>query len=110
MEQTSIEKLMEIKKLYEAGILTKEEMEQEKQRVLRPISEPQIWYSKSQWDMYMENDTSDIKSRKSTVLKTETCSDYYKRKNSCVSKIFFWVFYIIMAILIIWVNVLIVYF
>ena len=31
-------KLMEIKKLYEAGILTKEEMETEKAKILRPIS------------------------------------------------------------------------
>lgn len=38
MEQQTIEKLMEIKKLYEAGILTKEEMETEKAKILRPIS------------------------------------------------------------------------
>lgn len=34
MEQQTIEKLMEIKKLYEAGILTKEEMEAEKAKIL----------------------------------------------------------------------------
>ena len=34
MEQQIIEKLMEIKKLYEAGILTKEEMEAEKAKIL----------------------------------------------------------------------------
>ena len=36
MEQQTIDKLMEIKKLYEAGILTKEEMEAEKAKVLYP--------------------------------------------------------------------------
>lgn len=38
MEQQTIDKLMEIKKLYEAGILTKEEMEVEKAKILRPTS------------------------------------------------------------------------
>ena len=38
MEQQTIEKLMEIKKLYEAGVLTKEEMEAEKAEILRPTS------------------------------------------------------------------------
>lgn len=38
MEQQTIDKLMEIKKLYEAGVLTKEEMEAEKAKILRPIS------------------------------------------------------------------------
>lgn len=36
MEQQTIDKLMEIKKLYEAGILTKEEMETEKAKILHP--------------------------------------------------------------------------
>lgn len=36
MDQQTIDKLMEIKKLYEAGILTKEEMETEKALVLNP--------------------------------------------------------------------------
>ena len=36
MEKQTIDKLMEIKKLYEAGILTKEEMEAEKAKVLHP--------------------------------------------------------------------------
>ena len=34
MEQSAIDKLMELKKLYEAGILTKEELETEKQKIL----------------------------------------------------------------------------
>lgn len=50
MEQQTIDKLMEIKKLYEAGILTKEEMEAEKNKVLHlggivneePVSEETI--------------------------------------------------------------------
>lgn len=33
-----MDKLMEIKKLYDAGVLTKEEMEAEKAKILRPIS------------------------------------------------------------------------
>lgn len=36
MDQQTIDKLMEIKKLYEAGILTKEEMEAEKAKILHP--------------------------------------------------------------------------
>lgn len=38
MDKEIMDKLMEIKKLYEAGILTKEEMETEKAKILRPIS------------------------------------------------------------------------
>lgn len=38
MEQQTIDKLMEIKKLYDAGVLTKEEMEAEKAKILRPTS------------------------------------------------------------------------
>ena len=42
MDQNTIDKLMEIKKLYEAGILTKEEMEAEKSKVLHPATTPNI--------------------------------------------------------------------
>ena len=38
MDQQEIDKLLEIKKLYEAGILTKEEMEAEKDKILRPAT------------------------------------------------------------------------
>lgn len=38
MNQQTIDNLMEIKKLYEAGVLTKEEMEAEKAKILRPTS------------------------------------------------------------------------
>lgn len=38
MNQQTIDKLMEIKKLYEAGVLTKEEMEAEKAKILSPTS------------------------------------------------------------------------
>ena len=38
MNQQTIDKLMEIKKLYEAGVLTKEEMEAEKAKILHPTS------------------------------------------------------------------------
>lgn len=38
MDKEVMDKLMEIKKLYDAGVLTKEEMEAEKAKILRPIS------------------------------------------------------------------------
>ena len=38
MDTEVMDKLMEIKKLYESGILIKEEMETEKAKILRPIS------------------------------------------------------------------------
>ncbi len=38
MDKEAMNKLMEIKKLYEAGVLIKEEMEAEKAKILRPIS------------------------------------------------------------------------
>lgn len=38
MNQQTIDKLMEIKKLYETGVLTKEEMEAEKAKILHPTS------------------------------------------------------------------------
>ena len=38
MNQQTIDKLMEIKELYEAGVLTKEEMEAEKAKILHPTS------------------------------------------------------------------------
>lgn len=38
MDKEVIDKLMEIKKLYDAGVLTKEEMEAEKAKILRPTS------------------------------------------------------------------------
>ena len=40
MDRQTIDKLMEIKNLYEAGILTKEEMEAEKSKVLHPATTP----------------------------------------------------------------------
>ena len=38
MDKEVMDKLMEIKKLYDAGVLTKEEMEVEKAKILRPTS------------------------------------------------------------------------
>ena len=38
MDKEVMDKLMEIKKLYDAGVLTKEEMETEKAKILRPTS------------------------------------------------------------------------
>ena len=40
MDKEIMDKLMEIKKLYEAGILTKEEMEAEKAKILSPTTLP----------------------------------------------------------------------
>lgn len=40
MDQQTIDKLLEIKKLYEDGILTKEEMEAEKSKILHPATTP----------------------------------------------------------------------
>lgn len=42
MAQSVIDKLMELKKLYEAGILTKEELEEEKQKVLGKTEDAQL--------------------------------------------------------------------
>ena len=53
MEKQTINKLMEIKKLYEAGVLTKEEMEAEKAKILRPISSVT---SESKKEMVASND------------------------------------------------------
>lgn len=41
MNQQTIDKLMELKKLYEAGVLTKEEMEAEKGKILNPSTSQQ---------------------------------------------------------------------
>lgn len=48
MEQQTIDKLMEVKKLYESGILTKEEMEAEKAKVLHSSTSPQNIESKEE--------------------------------------------------------------
>lgn len=41
MNQQTINKLLELKKLYEAGVLTKEEMEAEKGKILNPSTSQQ---------------------------------------------------------------------
>jgi hypothetical protein len=56
MEQQTIDKLMEIKKLYEAGILTKEEMEAEKAKILSPTTSQNI-----KNDNNSESKQSDVK-------------------------------------------------
>ena len=56
MEKSNIEKLMELKQLYEAGILTKDEMEAEKQKILgQPLSDN----TKSEAEETVDNSTSD---------------------------------------------------
>lgn len=42
MDKNGIDRLFEIKELYELGILTKEEMEAEKAKILRPSSVPKV--------------------------------------------------------------------
>ena len=64
MEQQTIDKLMEIKKLYEAGVLTKEEMEAEKAKILRPISSVT---SESKKEMVASNDKPQPRTSKGTL-------------------------------------------
>ncbi len=56
MEKSNIEKLMELKQLYEAGILTKDEMEAEKQKIL---GQPHSDNTKSEAEETVDNSTSD---------------------------------------------------
>lgn len=63
MEQQTIDKLMEIKKLYEAGVLTKEEMEAEKVKILRPTSVA----SKSKKETVASNDKPQPRTSKGTL-------------------------------------------
>ena len=64
MEQQTIDKLMEIKKLYEAGVLTKEEMQAEKAKILRPISSVT---SKSKKETVASNDKPQPRTSKGTL-------------------------------------------
>ena len=63
MEQQTIEKLMEIKKLYEAGVLTKEEMEAEKAKILRSTSIA----SESKKETVASNDKPQPRTNKGTL-------------------------------------------
>lgn len=63
MNQQTIDKLMEIKKLYEAGILTKEEMEAEKAKILHPTSVA----SESKKETVASNDKPQQRSSKGTL-------------------------------------------
>lgn len=67
MEQQTIDKLMEIKKLYEAGILTKEEMEAEKAKILSPTTS-----QSTKNENNSESEPSDIKASTSDKKKSET--------------------------------------
>ena len=67
MNQQTIDKLMEIKKLYEAGILTKEEMEAEKAKILSPTTLPNTKNEDSS-----ESKQSDVKVNASDKKKSET--------------------------------------
>lgn len=63
MNQQTIDKLMEIKKLYEAGILTKEEMEAGKAKILHPTSVA----SESKKETVASNDKPQQRSSKGTL-------------------------------------------
>ena len=63
MNQQTIDKLMEIKKLYEAGVLTKEEMEAEKAKILHPTSVA----SESKKETVASNDKPQPRTSKGTL-------------------------------------------
>ena len=63
MNQQTVRKLMEIKKLYEAGILTKEEMEAEKAKILHPTSVA----SESKKETVASNDKPQQRTSKGTL-------------------------------------------
>ena len=63
MNQQTIDKLMEIKRLYEAGVLTKEEMEAEKAKILRPTSVA----SESKKETVASNDKPQPRTSKGTL-------------------------------------------
>ena len=64
MDKEVMDKLMEIKKLYDAGVLTKEEMEAEKAKILRPISSVT---SESKKEMVDSNDKPQPRTNKGTL-------------------------------------------
>lgn len=64
MDKEVMDKLMEIKKLYDAGVLTKEEMEAEKAKILRPISSVT---SESKKEMVASNDKPQPRTSKGTL-------------------------------------------
>lgn len=66
MDKEIMDKLMEIKKLYEAGILTKEEMEAEKAKILSPTTSQNI-----KNDNNSESKQSDVKVNASAKNKPE---------------------------------------
>ena len=63
MDKEVMDKLMEIKKLYDAGVLTKEEMEAEKAKILRPTSVA----SESKKETVASNDKPQPRTSKGTL-------------------------------------------
>lgn len=63
MDKEVMDKLMEIKKLYDAGVLTKEEMETEKAKILRPTSVA----SESKKETVASNDKPQPRTSKGTL-------------------------------------------
>ena len=64
MDKEVMDKLMEIKKLYDTGVLTKEEMEAEKAKILRPISSVT---SESKKETVVSNDKPQPRTSKGTL-------------------------------------------
>lgn len=65
MDKEVVDKLMEIKKLYDAGVLTKEEMEAEKTKILRPTAVA----SESKKETVASNDKPQPRTSKGTLEK-----------------------------------------
>ena len=65
MDKEVMDKLMEIKKLYDAGVLTKEEMEAEKTKILRPTAVA----SESKKETVASNDKPQPRTSKGTLEK-----------------------------------------
>ena len=83
MNQQTIDKLMEIKKLYQAGILTKEEMMAEKAKILPSTTSPNVKDENN-----LEKDLPNVKIDVSDDIKNETKSviNSHTPKNNTTSK------------------------
>ena len=109
MKQTSIDKLMEIKKLYEAGILTKEEMEQEKQKILYPVSEIEAQYREHEaevlqdFGIYAENSQSNSTDENFNG-RTFMYSEDDRNENTGVAQVIIFCVIILIAFVIIFFN------
>lgn len=83
MDKQTIDKLMEIKKLYEAGILTKEEMKAEKAKILPSTTSPNVKDENN-----LDKDLPNVKIDVSDDIKNETKSviNSHTPENNTTSK------------------------